>query len=228
MRFVHVVFDLDGTLVDTTACQTVALNEILISHGRRALASKSVRLIAGHGLRAMLREAFHVTGDPLKDQDLSEALDQLRTNYNEHLLELTIAAPALSRTLRELSGAGVAMTVLSNKPQETAIALLDHVDATEHVAFLVAGDMGYDHKPDPRGLLELMRAVDSDEGNTLLCGSMRVDMQTARNGAVKVAACSPFVDPSQMLALGADYMLHELAQLVPLCTGGRKSGRFVI
>ena len=228
MRFVHVVLDLDGTLVDTTASQTVALNEVLSTYGRSPIASAKVRQIAANGLRAMLREAFHLTGDALTDSELTEALDQLRRGYDEHLLELTIGAPGLQRALRELDGAGVALTVLSNKPQDTAIALLDHVEVTGHIAYLVAGDMGYDRKPDPGGLAELMRATDSDLHNTLMCGSMRIDMQTARNAGVRCAACSPFVDPGHMLALGADYMLHELSQLLPLCTGRRKSGRFAM
>lgn len=221
MRFDHVVFDLDGTLVDTTACQTVALNQVLTANKRNALPSTAVRQLAGHGLRAMLREAFHLTGDSLTDKDLSDALEQLRAGYGQHLLELTVVAPTLERTLRELRSARVSLSVLSNKPQKTAIALLDHAKATDHVAYLVAGDMKYDHKPDPQGLLDLMQAVGSEESSTLLCGSMQVDMQTARNGGVKTAACSPFVDPSEMMALGADYMLHEIAQIVPLCTGRR-------
>ena len=228
MRFEHVALDLDGTLVDTTASQTVALNAVLVAHGRSALASRKVRLIAGSGLRAMLREAFHLTGVALPDGDLSDALKTLRQHYRERLLELTIAAPGLERTLRDLNQAGVRLTVLTNKPQDTAIALLDHVGATSQISYLVAGDMGYARKPDPGGLAELMRATDSDLQSSLLCGSMRIDMQTARNAGVRCAACSPFVDPGEMLALGADYMLHDLAQLVPLCTGRRKSGRFVV
>ena len=228
MRYVHVVCDLDGTLVDTTASQTVALNEVLSAHGRSTLDSKAVRLIAGHGLRAMLREAFHKTGESLTDEALSNALLDLREAYDAHLLELTVAAPGLSRALRELGALGVNLTVLSNKTEATAVSLLDHVGVTDRVAFLVAGDMGYDRKPEPSGLQELMRAVGSSAHNTVLCGSMRVDMQTARNAGIKCAACSPFVDPSEMLALGADYMLHELSQLVQLCTGRHQSGRFTL
>ncbi len=228
MKFVHVVLDLDGTLVDTTASQTVAVNEVLATHGRTAIDSKTVRLISGHGLRAMLREAFHETGDALTDEQLSQALQQLRVAYKSHLLELALVAPGLQRVLRELNDVGVTLTVLSNKTQATAIALLDHIGATERVAFLVAGDMGYDRKPEPSGLLELVRAVGSEQGNTLLCGSMRVDMQTARNAGIHCASCSPFVDPSEMIALGADYMLHELSQLLPLCTGRKDSGHFAL
>lgn len=226
MRFSHVVLDLDGTLVDTTASQTVALNEVLCARGRKVLDAKAVRLIAGHGLRAMVREAFHLTGDALQDDELTNALTQMRVAYKSHLLELTLVAPGLDRALRELRGSGVHLTVLSNKPQETAIALLDHAGVTGHIAYLVAGDMGYDRKPDPAGLHELMRAVGVEPAHTLMCGSMRLDMQTARNGAVKCAACSPFIDPGLLLGLGADYLLHEVAQLIPLCTGRRKSGRF--
>ena len=226
MHFHHVALDLDGTMVDTTASQTVALNEVLSAYDRSPLPAQKVRQIAVHGLRAMLREAFYLTGDTLTDHDLSIALDQLREGYNAHLLELTVAAPGLDRALRELNEVGVACTVLSNKPQDTVMRLLDHVEATEYIAYLVSGDMGYARKPDPGGLAELMRSTDTSLADTLMCGSMRIDMQTARNAGVQCAACSPFVDPGEMLALGADYMLHELSQLVALCTGRKLSGRF--
>ncbi len=226
MRFSHVVLDLDGTLVDTTASQTVALNEVLSGHQRDNLDATTVRRIAGSGLRAMLREALHLTGDPLTDAEISACLTKLRQLYARHLLKLTIAAPGLARTMRELHEAGVALSVLTNKPQNTAIELLDHVNITDSVAFLVAGDMGYARKPDPSGLLELMRSVQSDPGNTLLCGSMRIDLQTARNAGVRCAACCPFIDPVEVISLGADYMLHDLEQLHPLALGRRKSDRF--
>lgn len=226
MRFVHVVLDLDGTLVDTTAAQTVAVNEILSSLGRPHLDSRTVRQIAVHGLRSMLRSALHLTGAALTDVQVTEHLQTLRAGYRAHLLELAVAAPGVDRTLRDLKQAGIALTVLSNKPEDTAVSLLDHVGVAKHIAFLVAGDMGYDRKPEPSGLQELMRAVGSGRDNTLVCGSMRIDMQTARNANVRCAACSPFVDPSEVMALGADYVLQDLAQLLSLCTGRHASARF--
>ena len=174
----------------------------------------------------MLREAFHLTGEAINDVVLSDQLDQLRPRYDAHMLELTVLAPGLERAMRDLQLHGVHLSVLSNKPRYAAVALLDHAGIADCVGFLVAGDMGYPRKPDPQGLRSLMESVGSTIDDTLLCGSMRIDLKTARNALVPCAACSPFVDPTEVLALGADYMLHEIGQLVPLCTGRRQSGSY--
>lgn len=226
MRFSHVVLDLDGTLVDTTASQTVALNDIIAQHGRAALDSRTVRSIAGHGLRAMLREAFHITGNALPDVELNLALKTLRVRYDSRMLELTVCAPGVQRTMRELHETGVKLSVLSNKPQIAAVALLDHAGITNCIDLLVAGDMGYPRKPDPQGLVSLMASAGTDITNTVMCGSMRIDMQTARNAGIACAACSPFIDPSEVVALGGDYALLDIGQLLPLCTGRAASGSF--
>ncbi len=228
MRFSHIVFDLDGTLVDTTASQTVALNEVLSQRDRDTLDARVVRRIAGSGLRAMLREAFHLTGAPLKDAELNTALAQLRQLHRRRLLELTLPAPGLERSIRELREGGVSLSVLTNKQQDSAVELLDHFALTDYIDFLIAGDMGYARKPDPEGLLSLIHSVGSAESNTLVCGSMRIDLQTARNANVRCAACCPFIDPVEVISLGADYMLHELGQLLPLTTRRSKSGRFKV
>ena len=89
MRYSCVVFEFDGTLVDTTASMTVSLNEVLAVHGRRAIDANQVRRLAPEGMRTVLRRSFIMTGTALNDIALGNTLETFRKAYRARLLELT-------------------------------------------------------------------------------------------------------------------------------------------
>ena len=219
MRYSCVVFELDGTLVDTTACMTVSLNHVLAANGRRALDAAHVRRLAPEGMRTVLRRSFVTTGEALCDVALAEALEAFRAGYMERLLELTRPGPDLLSTLRRLRERGVSLNVLTNRHEQTVMRLTDHFGLTGLLDFLVAGDMGVARKPDPAGLQHIMASAGAEPGQTVLVGNARDDLLTARNGGVSYAICSPFAERSHLIAQGADYVLHRLDQLVHLVTG---------
>lgn len=219
MRYSCVVFELDGTLVDTTACMTVALNEVLVANGRRVVDAAHVRRLAPEGMRTVLRRSFVTTGEALGDVALAEALVQFRAAYMDRLLELTRPGPDLMLTMRRLRERGVSLNVLTNRHEQTALRLVDHFGLTPHLDFLLAGDMGVARKPDPVGLQQIMDSAGARPEQTVLVGNARNDLLTARNSGVSYAICSPFAERSHLIAQGADYVLHRLDQLVPLVTG---------
>jgi len=219
MRFSCIVFELDGTLVDTTASMTVALNEILTLQGRRAMDANQVRRLACEGMRTILRRAFILTGAALNDISLGETLESFRKAYQKRLLELTQPSPDLLPTLRRLRDQGAVLAVLTNRHEATTVHVLDHLGLSGHIDYLVAGDMGVLRKPDPAGLLQIMASAHKQPSETVMVGNARSDLLTARNGGVSYAICSPFAERSHLIAQGADYVLHRLDQVVNMAAG---------
>ncbi len=219
MRYSCVVFEFDGTLVDTTASMTVSLNEVLAVHGRRAIDANQVRRLAPEGMRTVLRRSFIMTGTALNDIALGNTLETFRKAYRARLLELTRPSPDLLPTLRRLRAHDVTLAVLTNRHEATTVRIMEHFGVTALVDYLVAGDMGVARKPDPAGLLQIMASAEVDPGHTLLVGNARSDLLTARNGSVSYATCSPFAERNQLMAQGADFVLHRLDQLVNLVIG---------
>ncbi len=226
MRFRYFVFDLDGTLVDTTPALTVGLDETLDQLGRRRVGADTVARISGHGLRALLRSAVLMSGAPLGDLELSEAVRGFRAAYERELLGRAVAADGARETIARLVESGARAAVLTNKPTRSSVDLLAHLGYADLLDYVVGGDLELPRKPDPAGLLTLLEHWEARRDDALLVGSSRVDMQTARNADVQIALCSPFGDPHRTFGLGADFVLESFEQLVPLAGLAASTERF--
>lgn len=227
MRYAHVVMDLNGTLVDTFEDLADALNEVLADHGRRPLEVAQVRQWPGEGLRAILKAAFQATGSTPTDIEISEILKDFRTRYEEHLGAKAFLYPGVAQALATLSAGGVRLSILTNKPLAPSLKLLERMGIGNYFEYMVAGDGDVPRKPDPAGLAQLTDLVGSTPEKTLMFGSSRIDLQTARNAGVRCA----LIDHDHSLAvrgMGADYVLDHMGMLVALVLGHRLSGAFPI
>lgn len=226
MRFSCIVFDLNGTLVDTSASLTVAANELLARHNLPTVESEQVRRLDCQDPRSLLRSVFALAGSAMSDAELTEQLDHFELLYDNHLLELTRPCPDARRVMQTLHERQVKLSVLTNKPQQSAVKTLDHFGLTRYLDYLVSGDMGLRQKPDPAGLLEIMEKSQVEADRTLMVGNRRFHLLAARNAGVKSACCMTFTDRVTALAMGTDYVLNDLDQLIDLVTRRRTSGVF--
>ena len=214
MRYRCIVLDLDGTLVDSTAALTHSLNEVLTSLARRELSPETVRRHADHGLRALLREACHLTGLALSDVDLNRHLGTFRLRYDACLVQKTTLHPHVLDTLTHLRELGGGFSILTNKPKTPCLKLVEHFGLEQHIDYIVTGDMGLLRKPDPAGLLCLLEQMGCAPQEALFVGSGRVDVHTARNAGVRTALCAPRCELSQLKSMGSDYVMTDFRQLV--------------
>lgn len=213
MRFRYIVFDLDGTLVDTTPALTHALDETLDQLGRRRVGADTVARISGHGLRALLRSAVLMSGSPLSDLSLSDAVHSFRASYERELLQRAVPAAGAREAIERLTMAGAKAAVLTNKPTHSSVDLLAHLGYADCLDYVVGGDLELPRKPDPAGLLTLLDHWQGRRDDALLVGSSRVDLQTARNADVHIALVSPFGERHRIFGLGADFTLDAFDQL---------------
>lgn len=177
-----VVFDLDGTLVDSLQDLTEALNELLAEHGLPAHDQKAVGRMVGDGAATLVARGFAAAGQTPPD----DALPRFLELYESRLLRWTRPYAGVRELLESLASSR-RLAVLTNKPRIATRAVLEGLElATYFGNFVLGGDEEYPRKPDPAGLLHLARRANVPSGATLLVGDSYVDFRTARAGGAQV------------------------------------------
>lgn len=216
--------DLNGTLVDTLDDLTDALNDQLHAMGRPTLQRTQVAEWPGENLRSLLKSALVATGPVPTDLEINDILHAFRERYEARLGAKAQLFPGIADMLETLVRGGAKLAILTNKPQEASLRLLQAMGIDKWLLYLVAGDGELPRKPDPAGAEELMRRCEGTVHNTLLFGSSRIDRDTARNAGIRCA----LVDHDNSRGahgMGADYVIEDVARL-PLLVLGEVSGSF--
>ena len=171
------VFDLDGTLVDSSRDLADSANALLVSYGAAPLDEPSVIRMVGEGaavLVARLMAARGVQADP------AEALARFLALYDERLLAHTRPYDGIPEALDELRR-WARLAVLTNKPGAATARILDGLGLRPRFEWVIGGDAAVGRKPDPAGLLWLVRQAGADASATVMIGDSMVDLRTAQN-----------------------------------------------
>ena len=178
------VFDLDGTLIDSAPDIHAAANRLMAEEGLPPQTLERVRRMIGHGVPHLidcLMQATRMPPDPERDADL---VARYTAGY-ENAVDLTRPYPGVPQTLDRLAAAGHRMGLCTNKPLAAVRAVLAHLDLARHFPVIVAGDSLHPRKPDPAPLLAAIAELGG--GPATYVGDHEVDAATAR------AAGVPFV-----------------------------------
>jgi phosphoglycolate phosphatase len=178
-----VVFDLDGTLIDSKRDLADSANEMLTGYGAEALTEDAVGHMVGGGaaqLVARALEAAHL------DAPLDEALERFLDNYDRRLINHTRPYPGIPEVLAVLESERVAMALLTNKPLRSSTRILDAFGLSRFFRRCVGGDGPWPRKPAPAGLQFLMQEESAELSHTVLVGDSGVDLATARNARVRI------------------------------------------
>jgi phosphoglycolate phosphatase len=178
-----IVFDLDGTLIDSRQDLAESTNEMLESYGAPALPIDEVAGFVGEGARVLVQRALAASG---RNPDEPDALDRFRSIYDRRLLIHTRPYAGI-REVVEAAAPRAALAVLTNKPEAPSRTLLDAFDLSSYFRWVIGGDSGFPRKPDPAGLLHLISAAGASPSTTLVVGDSMIDVQTAR--AAGARAC---------------------------------------
>ena len=209
----HLVFDLDGTLVDTKDDLAEAVNVTLRTLGLPPEDPRRLWSYVGHGARVLLERAL----GPARAQLIEPALAVFMPWYREHLLDRSAVYPGLAATIETLAGDGIVFSVLTNKPEVMSRAIVDGLGLGERFPRVIGGDTLGVKKPDPTGLLRLIDEAAVPSARTLMVGDSAIDVATGRNAGV--ATCGVlwgFSGPSVRDA-GADVLVGAPAELVAVC-----------
>lgn len=215
--FAHLVFDLDGTLVDTKDDLAAAVNVTLSALGLPPEEPATLWGYVGHGARVLLERAL----GPARAELLEPGLAIFLPWYRAHLLDRSAVYPGLRAVIDTLAGEGVAFSVLTNKPEDMSRAIVDGLGLGARFPALIGGDTLPTRKPDPAGLLRLVTDVGVPGSRTLMVGDSPIDIATGRNAGI--ATCGVlwgFSGPSVRDG-GADLLIASPEELLTVCRDGR-------
>ena len=181
-----VLFDLDGTLIDSVPDIAAATNELLALHDLAALGVDEVRAMIGHGVSTLVRRAFAARSTPLEGAALEARVAEMMPIYGRHLVNLTVVLPGASECLETLAGEGVRLAVVSNKPMPFTRAICDHYGFSRHVAAVQGAEPHIRQKPAPDMLLAALDAMGAARGRAVMVGDGAADVAAARAAGLPV------------------------------------------
>jgi len=173
-RSALIVFDLDGTLIDSRRDLADAANALIAERGGAPLSEEAVGRMVGDGAAMLVRRALDAAGLPQDDSSLPRFLEL----YDERLLRTTRPYPGVRDALAALQPLGV-LAVLTNKPQRHSDTLLRALDLAPFFATVSGGDGPFPRKPDPQSLRHLMETHAVPRDGTVLVGDSPIDAATA-------------------------------------------------
>lgn len=211
-----VIFDLDGTLVDSVQDLCNAVNAMLVAEGRAPLPYETVASYVGNGAPMLVRRAF---GPDANDQLVEQGLAYFFGYYREHMLDHTRPYPGVVEGLEKLNAAGVKMAVLTNKPVRFSADMCAGLGLAQYFFQIYGGNSFDQKKPDPIGIHTLIHEAGVRLEDTWMVGDSSTDILTARNAGVKCVGVTYGISPESLKEAPPDFTLDSLTGLVSLLRG---------
>jgi phosphoglycolate phosphatase len=204
------IFDLDGTLIDSSRDLADSVNAMLRSMGREPLPDEIVFSYVGNGAPVLCRRAL---GEHVSEDDVVRGLRFFLDYYREHMLDATILYPGVREALDCFHDAGIPMAVLTNKPVRFSLHLLQGLGVEMHFFRVYGGNSFEEKKPHPRGIELLMAESGAKHARTIMVGDSAVDVRTARNAGVVACGVTWGLQPETLELDPPDFLISEMGQL---------------
>ena len=204
------VFDLDGTLVDSQKDLTDAVNATRAWMGLGPLPPENVSRYVGNGAPVLVQRALPDAGE----EDWSRGLKYFLEYYREHMLDSTRLYPGVQEALDKLHDAQVPLAVLTNKPIGFSQQMLKRLGLDLHFFRVYGGNSFPEKKPNPMGLEALIAESGVERDRTVMIGDSAVDVQTARNAGVRACGVSWGFQPETFVATPPDFLIDDPRELV--------------
>ncbi len=215
LRYRAVLFDLDGTLVDSYAALAEAVNYARRQHGLDDLSTDAIREFVGYGLEKLLQRAFDCDAVP------PSATEAFEARYDEICCTESHVLDDVEATLRALNHIGVAMAVCTNKPTAFSRKILEFLNLAPFFCAIVGPDAAGARKPEAQHVLRTLEATHCSPAEALFVGDMPIDVQAAHNSGLAAAVVATGSSTSSALkAAGAEHYLDRLADLVQIVRNG--------
>lgn len=209
------IFDLDGTLIDSKLDLANSINAMLEHMGRAQLPHETIYGLVGNGAPVLVRRAL---GESVTDTEANDGLGFFLSYYWTHMLDHTVTYPGVREGLKLLEE--YPMAVLTNKPVRFSRAILDGLGLSPYFRFVYGGNSFEKKKPDPMGVEVLLRELTAAPQEAMMVGDSEVDVRTARNAGIWACGVSYGLGTEGLGIHPPDIMLDSLTEL-PLYLNGR-------
>ena len=208
-----VIWDLDGTLIDSAPDLADALNTLLNEHALGSLAKQQVRGMIGNGVVKLIERGFRAAGHELADTELDEFVARFLDIYSANATTRTTLQPGVHSTLRYFADAGARQAVCTNKPERISRLIIKDIGIGDLIEAVVGGDSTEAKKPDPRPLRSCIDALSVEAGQCLMIGDSGVDVETARALDMRVGIVTFGYSRVPVDSLAADFLIDDFHTL---------------
>jgi phosphoglycolate phosphatase len=215
-----VIFDLDGTLVDSKQDLALSVNAMRERLGLAPLHHEVIASYVGQGVTVLIRRAL---GEQATNEQAQEGLEIFLGYYREHMLDNTRDYPGVREALAELHEKKLA--VLTNKPVHFSREMLERLGIAQYFSFIYGGNSFQQKKPDPVGVRKLMNDTESSPQDTLMVGDSDTDVLTGRNAGVWTCGVTYGFGAHTLESEPPDFLVGDLRDLPLLLNGAKPVGR---
>lgn len=210
--FEAIIFDLDGTLIDSVPDVRAAVNRVLAELDRPLLSLEDIKGMIGEGAQVMLKKAMDKTGtyNPGMEQ---EYLPRFLETYSAHPADHTLVYPGVFDVLEQLKSGGVSLGLCTNKPSTTTLPAIKALGLKNYFKAIVCADMVEHCKPDGRHLLNILERMDADPKSAVMVGDSETDIAAAVDAGVPAVAVSYGYCHVPLDDLPCDILIDTMAEL---------------
>ena len=213
MGALTVVFDLDGTLVDSAPDLIGTLNTVFASEGLPPVPYEIARNLVGGGARSLIERSLKAEGRKLASAEVDRLVKEFIAHYASHIADRSRAFPSLESALDELGACGCRFAVCTNKLEWLSVRLLDALGLSQRFVAICGADTFGLKKPNPDFLRQTIARAGGEPAHTVMVGDSPIDVATARAAAVPVIAVDYGYTESPVSELRPDRVIAGLSEL---------------
>lgn len=209
------LFDLDGTLVDSAADITAAVDDTLLARNWPAAGVERVRSWIGNGSRKLIERAVLFATNSSDTELLNAVHDEFLAHYTQHNGANTSLFSGAREFLQHCQTINKKMACITNKPELLAKALLQQLNLDSYFSIIIGGDTFPQRKPDPTALLHCCEQLTTSIERTLMIGDSETDVKSARNAGMKVLCVSyGYNHGGAVAATNPDWLIDDFRELI--------------
>jgi len=208
-----IIFDLDGTLIDSAPDLRTACNKLLAVHQRRPITMEETKKFVGNGAAKLVERAFAATGASVQDQEIATLTKGFLAFYDGHEADETQPYPGVMAVLDQLAGQGYRLALCTNKPKEPTENLLRDLGMSGFFELVLGGDELARKKPDPQMIHYILEQMNVAPGDAVMVGDSSNDIDAANNAGVRNVAVSYGYRKVPVSELGAGYIIDRFDDL---------------
>jgi len=230
MKTKGIIFDLDGTLLNTIDDITDAVNTVLIRYGYPAKKAEDYKKIVGEGIRSLVKKAIRLNfqkghfsktgqGGPYRftDEQIPTLIEEMRTEYWRRLKNKTTVYDGVADMLDRLTARKIKLAILSNKPQDMTTEVVGHYFRKWNFAAILGASDETPRKPKTVGILKIVEMMKLAKRAVIMVGDSKIDIKTARNAGMKgIGVTWGFKSRKELIASGASEIIDKPKELIGL------------